>query len=156
MDDEHTVADTLAAEQARGPRFVDPLEALVKPRQAAGPQSGAGWRDVLGAYGAMAGNWLREARWRWRSRRQVVYSGLLVLGGLGLACTGGWLIGTWCLGLVLLVIAGGMVFAGMSRDDGAGDRPARGARTVRQALTDERAAQEAQEQRDRDRTAASL
>jgi hypothetical protein len=154
VEDEHTVADTLADEAARGPRMVDPLEALVTPRQPPEEQSGATARDVLAVYAARAGNWLREARWRWRSRRQVVYSTLLVLGGLGLACTGGWLIGMWCLGLVLLVIAGGMVFAGLSRDDGAGDRPARGARTVGQALADARLSQEAQERRETE--AASL
>lgn len=161
MGGERTAGDVLAEEAARSPRLGDAFrrfgeslgEALGPPPELPEPPKVTA-RDVAASWAAAAGNWLREARWRWRARREMAVSGLLVAGGLGLACTGGWLIGTWCLGLVLLVIAGGLVYAGMSRDDGAGDRPARGTRTVKQALADERMAQEAEERRERDRAAA--
>ena len=154
MEDEHTVADTLAAEAARGPRVVDPLEALVRPRPHPEAEPHARARDVLAAYAARTGNWLREARWRWRSRRQVVVNALLVLCGMTLGCVGGWLIAWWALGLVLLVYAAGLIFVGLNRDDNLGDRPARGARTVAQAHEDARLAMEAQERREAE--AASL
>lgn len=39
-----------------------------------------------------------------------------VLGALG----GGWLVGRWCLGLVLIAASAGLVAYGLLRDDGRG------------------------------------
>jgi hypothetical protein len=86
---------------------------------------------------ARAGAVLRRARraaWTWR---QVLVSAVMVAAGCGLALLGGWFISRWCMGLVLIVEAGALVFLGLSRDDGA-NPVGRGARTVDQVLDDER------------------
>jgi hypothetical protein len=46
----------------------------------------------------------------------------LVLGALG-ALGGGWLVGVWCFGLVMIVLSGGVIAWTLFRDDGKG--PAR-------------------------------
>lgn len=43
----------------------------------------------------------------------------LILGALG-ALGGGWLVGLWCLGLVLIVLSGGVIAWTLFRDDGKG------------------------------------
>lgn len=80
---------------------------------------------------------LHETRWRIRAGLARRSSLLLVLaGGLG-ALGGGYLIGRWCLGLVLIGESVFAMYIGLNRDDGA-DLPIRGARTVEQVLDDER------------------
>jgi len=80
---------------------------------------------------------LHEARWRVRAALARGSGLLLVLAGAAGACYGGWLIGRWCLGLVII---GESVFAawlGLNQEDGSGP-PLRGARTVDAVLDDER------------------
>jgi hypothetical protein len=43
----------------------------------------------------------------------------LILGALG-ALGGGWLVGTWCFGVVMIVLSGGLIAWGLLHDDGAG------------------------------------
>jgi hypothetical protein len=43
----------------------------------------------------------------------------LVLGALG-ALGGGWLVGVWCFGLVLIVLSGGAMVWALLHDDGKG------------------------------------
>lgn len=62
---------------------------------------------------------------------------LLLAGGLAGALAGGWLIGRWCLGLVLISESAGAAVAGLLRDDGAGAVPP-GARTIGEVLDQER------------------
>jgi hypothetical protein len=63
----------------------------------------------------------------------------LVLGALG-ALGGGWLVGVWCFGLVLIALSGGVIVWTLFRDDGkgpAGSQPqvyAFGAPTLDQVL----------------------
>lgn len=47
-----------------------------------------------------------------------------VLGALG-AMAGGWLVGRWCLGVVLIVLSGLVITWGVLRDDGEGHPVAR-------------------------------
>jgi hypothetical protein len=56
-----------------------------------------------------------------------------MIGALG----GGWLVGTWCAGLVLICESAGCVWAGLMRDDGAVP-PRRGGRTVADVLDEQR------------------
>lgn len=74
--------------------------------------------------------------WRARLWRPQSVSVFLVLAGLAGALGGGWLVGRWCLGLVLIAESAGAVVVGMARDDGTG-QPRRGSRTVREVLEDE-------------------
>jgi hypothetical protein len=71
---------------------------------------------------------------RYRSR---LVSVALVLAGLAGALGGGWLVGRWCLGLVLIFESAGALWFGLFRDDGE-HVPVRGARTPQQVLDDER------------------
>lgn len=82
-----------------------------------------------------------KATWRARVRsvqvllgrsRHVLTSVLLVLAGLAGALAGGWLVGRWCLGLVLMAESAGAIWFGLMRDDGAGV-PRRGERTPLEA-----------------------
>jgi hypothetical protein len=43
----------------------------------------------------------------------------LVLGALG-ALGGGWLVGVWCFGLVLIALSGGAIVWALFHDDGKG------------------------------------
>lgn len=43
----------------------------------------------------------------------------LTLGALG-ALGGGWLVGVWCFGLVLIVLSGGVIAWALLHDDGKG------------------------------------
>lgn len=63
---------------------------------------------------AQAAAWREHGR---RSRHQLV-SAALIAGGLAGALGGGALIGTWCLGLVLIAESGLAVWFGLMRDDG--------------------------------------
>lgn len=135
-------AGVLEQERRRGAAADDGLgkmreafAAITAPLPADTP-GGAGPGDVLRAYAARLGGWLRKARYGAAARRPVIVSALMVAAGLGLACVGGWLIGTWCLGLVVLAIGAGAVYMGLARDDHA-DLPRRGARTVDEHLDEE-------------------
>jgi hypothetical protein len=80
---------------------------------------------------------LHETRWKLRrllARRSPTL--LVLLGGVG-ALAGGYLIGRWCLGLVLIAESVGLIWLGLNQEDGA-DIPVRGARTAQQILDDER------------------
>jgi hypothetical protein len=80
---------------------------------------------------------VHERRWKLRRYLSAHSAVVLVLaGGLG-ALAGGWLIGRWCLGLVLIAESVFAIYVGLNRDDGT-DMPIRGARTVAQVLEDER------------------
>jgi len=85
--------------------------------------------------------------WRRWPRGLAVSVCLVVIGGAG-AVVGGWLVGRWCMGLVVIAESAGLVWVGLGRDDGQA-RPVAGSRTVRQVLADERdrmvAAEEAEE-----------
>lgn len=74
----------------------------------------------------------RRARQRLASARHQAASVLLVLAGLAGALAGGWLVGRWCAGLVLIAESAGAVWSGLMRDDGAG-LPRRGERTPLEA-----------------------
>jgi hypothetical protein len=65
---------------------------------------------------AQAAAWRDHGR---KSRHQLASAGL-VTAGLGGMLGGGALIGTWCLGLVLIAVSGGAVWFGLMRDDGSG------------------------------------
>ena len=60
----------------------------------------------------------RRVRTRVRSSAHVLASAALVIAGLGGMLGGGALIGTWCLGLVLIAESAGAVWYGLFRDDG--------------------------------------
>ena len=79
------------------------------------------------------------AAWRGQARRsrRLAASVALVAAGLAGALGGGWLIGRWCLGLVLIAESAGCAWAGLMRDDGTG-LPRRGERTVAEVLEDHR------------------
>lgn len=88
---------------------------------------------------------LRHLPVLWRARlaagRQTFVSLLLVAAGMAGALGGGWLIGVWAFGLVLIVESGGLIVWGLARDDGLPDArvmaPPRGARSVPEVLADE-------------------
>jgi hypothetical protein len=77
----------------------------------------------------------QAAAWRGAAARgrRTITSAVLVAAGLAGALGGGYLIGTWCLGLVLIAESGGMVWFGLMRDDGT-PVPRRGERTVAEVL----------------------
>jgi hypothetical protein len=77
------------------------------------------------------------AAWRGQARRsrRLAASVALVIAGLAGALAGGWLIGRWCLGLVLIAESAGVLAAGLLREDGRA-AARRGRRTVGQALED--------------------
>jgi peptidoglycan/LPS O-acetylase OafA/YrhL len=79
------------------------------------------------------------AAWRGHARRSrhTLTSAALVVAGLAGALGGGWLVGRWCAGLVLIAESAGCVWAGLMRDDGAG-LPRRGERTIAEVLEDAR------------------
>lgn len=79
----------------------------------------------------------RRLRDRARASRHVLASVLLVAAGMAGGLGGGALIGTWCLGLVMIAESCGLIWFGLMRDDGT-PRPRRGARTVAEVLEDER------------------
>ena len=79
----------------------------------------------------------RDVRARLAKSLHVLTSAALVVAGLAGALAGGWLIGRWCLGLVLLAESAGFVLAGLLRDDGTG-LPRRGERTVSEVLEEHR------------------
>ncbi len=79
----------------------------------------------------------RRLRERARRSRHVLASALLVIAGLGGMLGGAALVGTWCLGLVLMAESCGAVWFGLMRDDGAG-LPRRGERTVGDVLEEYR------------------
>lgn len=84
------------------------------------------WRGVM-----------HETRWRLRAMLARRSPTLLVLaGGLG-AVGGGWLVGRWFAGLVIVAESVGLISLGLNQEDGQG-LPYRGARTVEQVLDDER------------------
>ncbi len=78
-----------------------------------------------------------RVRARLSRSRHVLTSAALVVAGLAGALAGGWLIGRWCLGLVLLAESAGFVLAGLLRDDGTG-LPRRGEHTVADVLEEHR------------------
>jgi len=71
-----------------------------------------------------------------RRRHFAVNAALIATGLLG-ALAGGWVIGWWCLGVVAIAESAGLLYVGLTRDDGE-QLPVRGARTVDQVLDDER------------------
>jgi len=75
------------------------------------------------------------AAWRGQARRsrRLAASAALVIAGLAGALGGGWLVGRWCLGLVLIAESAGVLAAGLLREDGR-SAARRGRRTVGQAL----------------------
>jgi len=75
----------------------------------------------------------RRIRARVYRSRRVITSAVLVAAGMAGALAGGALVGTWCLGLVLIAESGGLVWCGLMQDDGAGV-PRRGERTVAEVL----------------------
>jgi len=79
----------------------------------------------------------RQLRDRLKRSRHVLTSVLLVVAGLAGAAGGGWLVGRWCLGLVLIAESAGAVWAGLMRDDGTA-LPRTGGRTVGDVLEDAR------------------
>lgn len=79
----------------------------------------------------------RGLRERGRRSRHQLTSAALVIGGLAGMLGGAALVGTWLLGLTLMAEAGGALWLGLMRDDGAAV-PRRGARTVQEVLQDER------------------
>jgi hypothetical protein len=80
---------------------------------------------------------LHETRWKVR-RVLAIRSALLlvIFGGLG-GIGGGFLIGHWAAGLVIIIESAGLVMLGLNQDDGT-DVPVLGRRTVDQVLDDER------------------
>lgn len=92
---------------------------------------------LAGLYWARARNRVRACRAALRRSRSLLVSVAAVVAGACLAGFGGWLVGRWCLGVVLIAEAAGLIFIGMARDDGVG-MPGRGARTVNDILDDER------------------
>jgi len=79
---------------------------------------------------------LFELRWKLRRAMAVRSAVLLViLGGLG-GIGGGWLIGRWAAGLVIITESAGLIMLGLNQEDGT-ELPVRGARTVGQVLADE-------------------
>lgn len=97
------------------------------------PDWRATWTLILVRAVAAAGG--AAARLR-AARHSLISLALVVAGGLG-AMAGGWLIGRWCLGLVIISESVGLVLLGLNRDDGQ-PAPVRGARSVAQVLDDER------------------
>ena len=78
--------------------------------------------------------WAAHAR-RLAARYPSLPSLLLVVLGLGAGLAGGALIGEWCLGLVMIAEAAGLVWVGWNRDDGTGrDSSPFEAPTVQQVL----------------------
>jgi hypothetical protein len=73
---------------------------------------------------------------RIRAARAQIISALLVIAGLGGALGGGWLVGRWCLGLVLIIESAGALWLGLMREDGTA-LPRRGDRTVAEVLHEE-------------------
>lgn len=80
----------------------------------------------------------RDLHVRFGRRRHVLVSVLMVVTGLAGAVGGGALVGRWCLGLVVMAEAGGLIWFGLARDDGV-PQARRGTRTVGEVLEDERA-----------------
>ena len=72
-------------------------------------------------------------RQRARQNRHVLTSALLVTAGMAGGLGGGALVGTWCLGLVLMAESGGLIWWGLMRDDGQ-RLPRRAPRTVGEAF----------------------
>ncbi len=79
----------------------------------------------------------RRLRERARASRHVLASVLLVTCGLAGALGGGALVGTWCLGLVLIAESAGALWFGLMRDDGR-PAPRRGEHTVADVLEEYR------------------
>jgi hypothetical protein len=79
----------------------------------------------------------RSTRARIGRARHVIISAALVIAGMAGAAAGGWLVGRWCLGLVVMAESAGAVWFGLMRDDGAGV-PRRGERTVAEVLDEQR------------------
>lgn len=80
---------------------------------------------------------LRVARERASAARHLLASVALVVSGCLGALVGGWLVGRWCLGLVLMAESGTAIWLGFARDDGE-PLPRRGGRTVAEVLAEER------------------
>jgi len=72
-----------------------------------------------------------------RRRRHYAVNLALIAVGMAGALAGGWVIGWWCLGAVAIVESAGLMYVGLTRDDGE-PLPTRGARTVEAVLADER------------------
>jgi hypothetical protein len=87
------------------------------------------WRAALLLAAAQA----RTVRARVRGNRHVVVSALLVVAGMGGMLGGAALIGSWCLGLVLICESAWVTWLGLARDDGQ-RLPQRAPRTVGEAL----------------------
>jgi hypothetical protein len=79
----------------------------------------------------------RAARARLSRTRHVLVSAALVIAGMAGAAAGAWLVGKWCLGLVVMAESAGVIWFGLMRDDGAGV-PRRGERTVAEVLDEQR------------------
>ena len=73
--------------------------------------------------------------------RPTAISLFLVTAGLVGGLAGGWLIGLWAFGLVLILESAGLIVWGLLRDDGLPDArvlaPPWGARSVTEILEDE-------------------
>jgi hypothetical protein len=79
---------------------------------------------------------LHNARSRFRLMLARRSATLLVISGGLFGIFGGWLVGRWCMGLVIMAEAAGMILLGLNQEDGT-DLPLHGARTVSQVLDDE-------------------
>ena len=78
-----------------------------------------------------------RARRALRAVRHQLVSAAMLLAGMGLGLLGGALIGRWCLGLVLIAEAAGLIAVGLLRDDGTA-LPRRGSRSIGEVLEEER------------------
>ena len=87
------------------------------------------WRAVL----LLAAAHARRLRARIRGNRHVLVSALLVVAGMGGMLGGAALIGSWCLGLVLIAESAWVTWLGLARDDGTA-LPRRAPRTVGEAF----------------------
>src|SRR5258707_8881255 len=80
------------------------------------------WRAAALIWAAHA----QRARARLHAGHRRLVPALLVTAGMGGMLGGGALIGTWCLGLVLIGESAALTWVGLNRDDGTG-RPRPGA-----------------------------
>ena len=84
--------------------------------------TGVAVAHAWGQWRAAAVGWAPDGR-RFAARHPSLPSLLLVILGLGGGLAGGALIGEWCLGLVMIAEAAGLVWVGGNRDDGTGRDP---------------------------------
>jgi hypothetical protein len=94
-------------------------------------------RVQVAAYKATVAERLRWVKARLAARRHVLVSALMVIVGVTGLLLGAWTVGWAVLGVTAMALSAGLIWLGMSRDDGQ-PVPVRGARTPQQVLDDER------------------